>query len=118
MPTTSPLTPSAANAADPFRQWTPEEIIAIGLDAGRFFVPGESWAYSHTHYVILGLAMEQILDPGRGPEDHQQLLKNSLASGRKPQPRGALGVSKTFDRVAKPASAGVMRSRNQRVVWP
>ncbi len=39
---------SAANAADPFRHWTPEEIIAIGLDAGRFFVPGESWAYSHT----------------------------------------------------------------------
>ncbi len=51
---------AAANAADPFRQWTPEELIAIGLDAGRFFVPGESWAYSHTDYVILGLAIERI----------------------------------------------------------
>lgn len=51
---------SVANAVDPFRQWTPEEIIAIGLDVGRFFAPGESWAYSHTDYVILGLAMEQI----------------------------------------------------------
>jgi CubicO group peptidase (beta-lactamase class C family) len=51
---------AAANAADPFRRWTPDELIAIGLDAGRFFAPGESWAYSHTDYVILGLAMEQI----------------------------------------------------------
>ena len=51
---------AAANAADPFRRWTPEDIIAISLDAGRFFVPGENWAYSHTDYVILGLAMEQI----------------------------------------------------------
>jgi CubicO group peptidase (beta-lactamase class C family) len=51
---------SAAYAVDPFRAWTPEEIIAIGLDAGRFFAPGENWAYSHTDYVILGLAMEKI----------------------------------------------------------
>ena len=51
---------TVANAVDPFRRWTPEDLIAISLDAGRFFVPGESWAYSHTNYVILGLAMEQI----------------------------------------------------------
>src|SRR6478735_120378 len=51
---------AAANAADPFRHWTPEEIIAVSQDAGRFFEPGENWAYSHTDYVILGLAMEQI----------------------------------------------------------
>ena len=51
---------SAANAADPFRHWTPEEIIAVSQDAGRFFEPGENWAYSHTDYVILGLALEQI----------------------------------------------------------
>lgn len=51
---------TAANYANPFRAWTPEEIIAIGLDAGRFFAPGENWAYSHTDYVILGLALEKI----------------------------------------------------------
>lgn len=51
---------AAANAADPFRHWTPEEIIAVSQDAGRFFEPGENWAYSHTDYVILGLALEQI----------------------------------------------------------
>lgn len=51
---------TAANYADPFRVWTPGEIIQFGLDAGRFFAPGENWAYSHTDYVILGLALEEI----------------------------------------------------------
>ena len=46
--------------ADPFRRWTPEDLIAISLAQGRTFAPGENWAYSHTDYVILGLALEQI----------------------------------------------------------
>jgi len=50
----------AATYANPFRRWTPEELIAISLAQGRAFPPGENWAYSHTDYVILGLALEQI----------------------------------------------------------
>jgi CubicO group peptidase (beta-lactamase class C family) len=46
--------------ADPFRQWTPEEQIAIGLSTPRVFAPGTNWDYSHTDYVILGLALEKI----------------------------------------------------------
>jgi CubicO group peptidase (beta-lactamase class C family) len=46
--------------ANPFRRWTPEDLIAISLAQGRTFAPGENWAYSHTDYVILGLALEQI----------------------------------------------------------
>jgi CubicO group peptidase (beta-lactamase class C family) len=46
--------------ADPFRQWTPQELIAIGLAAPRVFEPGTNWAYSHTNWVILGLALEKI----------------------------------------------------------
>jgi CubicO group peptidase (beta-lactamase class C family) len=46
--------------ADPFRQWTPEEQIAIGLSTPRVFAPGTNWDYSHTDYVILGLALEII----------------------------------------------------------
>ncbi len=46
--------------ADPFRQWTPEELIAIGLSTPRVFAPGTNWDYSHTNYVILGQAMEAI----------------------------------------------------------
>lgn len=43
---------------DPFRQWTAEELIAIGLSVPRVFAPGTNWDYSHTNYMILGLALE------------------------------------------------------------
>ena len=46
--------------ADPFRQWTAEELIAIGLSTPRRFAPGANWDYSHTNYVILGQALEAI----------------------------------------------------------
>jgi len=45
---------------DPFRQWTAEELIQIGVAKPLWFDPGENWAYSHTNYVILGLALEKI----------------------------------------------------------
>ena len=45
---------------DPFQQWTPEELIAIGLSTPRVFAPGANWDYSHTNYVILGQALEKI----------------------------------------------------------
>jgi CubicO group peptidase (beta-lactamase class C family) len=51
---------SQAVYADPFRQWTPDEQIAIGLSTPRLFAPGTNWDYSHTDYVILGQALEQI----------------------------------------------------------
>jgi CubicO group peptidase (beta-lactamase class C family) len=44
----------------PFRQWTPEELIHIGLSAPRMFAPGTNWGYCHTNYVILGRVLEKI----------------------------------------------------------
>ena len=49
-----------SNYLNAFRSWTPQEIIEVSLKAGRSFAPGENWAYSHTDYVILGLALEKI----------------------------------------------------------
>ena len=43
---------------NPFRAWTPKEQIEIGLSTPRVFAPGTNWDYSHTNYVILGLALE------------------------------------------------------------
>lgn len=45
---------------DPFRQWTPEELIHIGISAPMMFPPGSNWGYSHTNYVILGRVLEKI----------------------------------------------------------
>jgi CubicO group peptidase (beta-lactamase class C family) len=46
--------------ADPFRQWTAEERIALSLSVPRLFAPGTNWDYSHSNYVILGQALEKI----------------------------------------------------------
>ncbi len=45
---------------DPFRQWTPEELIQIGISKPMMFEPGTNWGYSHTNYVILGRVLEKI----------------------------------------------------------
>jgi CubicO group peptidase (beta-lactamase class C family) len=45
---------------DPFRQWTPEELIQIGISKPLQFAPGTNWGYSHTNYVILGRVLEKI----------------------------------------------------------
>jgi len=48
--------------ADPFRHWTPEELITISLSVERRFVPGGNWDYSHSGYVILGRVLEAATD--------------------------------------------------------
>jgi len=45
---------------NPFRQWTPEELIQIGVGKPMMFEPGTNWGYSHTNYVILGGVLEKI----------------------------------------------------------
>ncbi|MBV8637863.1 MAG: beta-lactamase family protein [Candidatus Eremiobacteraeota bacterium] len=46
--------------SNPFRQWTPEELIHIGVSKPMQFAPGTNWGYSHTNYVILGRVLEKI----------------------------------------------------------
>lgn len=44
----------------PFRQWTAERLINIGITAHPMFAPGANWGYCHTNYVILGRVLEKI----------------------------------------------------------
>lgn len=44
---------------DPFRQWMPDELIAIGLGQPMVCDPGTCWSYAHTNFVILGKVMEK-----------------------------------------------------------
>jgi CubicO group peptidase (beta-lactamase class C family) len=44
--------------ADPFRQWSTEERVAIALSTPRWFAPGANWGYAHTNYLLLGQALE------------------------------------------------------------
>lgn len=45
---------------NPFRQWRPEELFIYGTRQPLLFEPGTNWSYSHTNYVLLGLALEEI----------------------------------------------------------
>jgi CubicO group peptidase (beta-lactamase class C family) len=51
---------SDAQYADPFRQWTPEELIAYSTKQPLVYQPGTNWNYSHTNFVILGLVLEKV----------------------------------------------------------
>jgi CubicO group peptidase (beta-lactamase class C family) len=44
----------------PFRQWTPEELVRIGMSGKPMFPPGSNWGYCHTNYVILGMVLAKI----------------------------------------------------------
>jgi CubicO group peptidase (beta-lactamase class C family) len=45
---------------NPFRQWTTEELIQIGISKPMQFEPGTNWGYAHTNYAILGRILEKI----------------------------------------------------------
>jgi CubicO group peptidase (beta-lactamase class C family) len=45
--------------ADPFRQWTQDELIAVALDRPMPCEPGACWSYAHTNFVILGKVLEK-----------------------------------------------------------
>jgi CubicO group peptidase (beta-lactamase class C family) len=45
---------------DPYRQWTPEELLAYVTSKPLLYTPGTNWNYAHTNYLILGLTLEKI----------------------------------------------------------
>ncbi len=46
--------------AEPFRAWTPQQLLEFATAKPLIYRPGTNWNYSHTNYVILGLALEKI----------------------------------------------------------
>lgn len=44
---------------NPFRGWTPDELLAFATSQPRVFAPGENWDYSHAGIVVLGLVMQE-----------------------------------------------------------
>ena len=45
--------------ANPFRYWSPQELISLAFTEKPKFKPGSDWNYAHTNFVILGLALEK-----------------------------------------------------------
>ncbi len=59
--------------ADPFRQWTPQELLAQISSRPLLYEPGTNWNYAHTNYVLLGLALEKATG-----QDMATLLKQKV----------------------------------------
>ncbi|WP_047984314.1 serine hydrolase domain-containing protein [Ornithinibacillus californiensis] len=42
------------------KEWNPEDIVKVTQDAELLFTPGESFQYSNTGYVMLGMIIEKV----------------------------------------------------------
>lgn len=47
-------------ADNPHKVWAPEELLKAAFRHQPYFPPGQSWRYSNTNYIVLGLLVEQI----------------------------------------------------------
>jgi CubicO group peptidase (beta-lactamase class C family) len=45
--------------ANPFRQWTTQELLDQISSRPLLYPPGTNWNYAHTNYLLLGLALEK-----------------------------------------------------------
>ncbi|WP_174800964.1 serine hydrolase domain-containing protein [Martelella limonii] len=90
---------------DPFRTWTPGDLIAVSLSTPRMFAPGTNWDYSHSDYVILG----QVLEAATG-QSMFELMDDYVL--------GPLGMSGTFgfDTAQIPAPA-IHAFTAERGIW-
>ncbi|MER7735234.1 serine hydrolase domain-containing protein [Streptomyces erythrochromogenes] len=50
----------AALKADPYRSWTPQQLLEIAFRHPADFAPGARWEYSNTNTVLLGLLVEKV----------------------------------------------------------
>jgi D-alanyl-D-alanine carboxypeptidase len=57
----------AAVLADPYRYWSPQELVAVGTAHPPLFPPGQGLAYSNTGYILVGLVLEKVT--GHAVED-------------------------------------------------
>jgi D-alanyl-D-alanine carboxypeptidase len=46
--------------ADPYRYWSPRELVALATAHAPVFAPGTGWSYSNTNYILIGLILEKV----------------------------------------------------------
>lgn len=65
--------------SDPFRSWTPQDLLDHVKQHGNArFAPGSSFYYSDTNYVLLGLVIEQVTNLSL-EEAYKKLLFDPLS---------------------------------------
>jgi D-alanyl-D-alanine carboxypeptidase len=60
---------------EPFRQWTPQELLAIAFRHPPLFPPGSAFDYSNTNTVLLGVVVEKVSGQSLKSFIEQNILK-------------------------------------------
>lgn len=62
---------------DPYRVWTPEELLALGYKHDNLFAPGAAFDYSNSNLVLLGLVIEKVTGRSLASVIHDRVLRPS-----------------------------------------
>jgi D-alanyl-D-alanine carboxypeptidase len=60
--------------ANPGREWSPRELVAIATSHAPLFAPGTKWSYSNANYVVLGLVVEAATGRPLGRELQERIF--------------------------------------------
>ena len=71
--------------ANPEKSWKPAELVAYLLDEKPPFAAGESWDYSDTNYIVLGMIIEKVTGRKFYDEASRRLLRPLKLSNTIPQ---------------------------------
>lgn len=88
---------NAAVYADPFHQWTTDELLRYATSKPLLYEPGTNWNYAHTNYVLLGLALEKATG-----EQMPELLQDKVL--------GPLGLTNTANSFTPEIPAPVLHA--------
>jgi D-alanyl-D-alanine carboxypeptidase len=57
------------------REWSPEQLVAFTYTQKPYFAPGESWQYSNTNVILLGLIVETATHSNIASEIRSRILE-------------------------------------------
>lgn len=64
-----------SNPALFLRDWSPQELVSFISGQQPYFAPGESWRYSNTNYILLGLVVEAATNTNIASEIRSRILE-------------------------------------------
>ncbi|MEM9693819.1 MAG: serine hydrolase domain-containing protein [Myxococcota bacterium] len=82
---------------------TPQQLVDVAIGLGPAFEPGMDWAYSNTHFILLGMVLEEVFGDDLATVYRQRLFephdltRTFFYGERLPEPitRGFFGTSDT-----------------------
>jgi D-alanyl-D-alanine carboxypeptidase len=61
--------------AEPYRHWSPRELIDVATSHPAVFPPGTGWSYSNTGYVLVGLVLQKATGESIGDLVQRRVIR-------------------------------------------